>query len=586
MINYIFPIVLLLYPLLKVNQGVDYTDSMYSLGNFRFFTQMEGMWVIATFLANVVGFLFMQLPFAGTYLGMRIYTGLFISAMALISYFWLRKKMPAWLVFVGEVMAIGFCWCPTTILYNYLTYFFMLIALIFLYEGLITEKNWKLGLAGVMLGFNMMVRFPNVIETGFILAVWLYGYFKKKKVSKILVETLWCIGGYLLGFGIVFVVIILLYGAGAYVQMMQSLFTMTDTATSYSPAEMVLACIREYVKGMIWPLSMAIYTLVTALIFWVKKGQYVPIKKGITLAGILVLFRLFYAKGMFNINYTTYPSIFQWCTTFTILAILIGIAVFFHKQVEAEEKLLYIIVLLVIAITPIGSNNNLFPIFNNLFLIAPVTLYGIYYIIRKVSKWSGGFPIQAMFILVVTAVLIQSVGFGTTFVFRGVKKETKRDTKIENNDILKGMYTNQEKAQAIEDLTIFCEENQLIGEGHSLLVFGHIPGIPYILDTPCAISTSWPDLESYTYQVFEQDMKKMQAEGQTPTIIVNNGIGAYYNQDEQAMSLYEEIKDDTEAPISSIKEDIKIEYLINYMESENYIQIYENERFRIYQKEG
>lgn len=34
--------------------------------------------------------------------------------------------MPAWMAFAGEIIAISFCWCPSTILYNYLTYFLFL----------------------------------------------------------------------------------------------------------------------------------------------------------------------------------------------------------------------------------------------------------------------------------------------------------------------------------------------------------------------------------------------------------------------------------------------------------------------------
>ena len=32
-----FPLILLLFPLLKINQGIDLTDTPYSLGNYRFF---------------------------------------------------------------------------------------------------------------------------------------------------------------------------------------------------------------------------------------------------------------------------------------------------------------------------------------------------------------------------------------------------------------------------------------------------------------------------------------------------------------------------------------------------------------------
>ena len=80
MAKYVFPILLFLYPLLWMNQGIDVSDPMYSLTNFRFFPQMEGSWALATYLANVTGWLLMKLPFGGTLLGMNFYIWLSASA--------------------------------------------------------------------------------------------------------------------------------------------------------------------------------------------------------------------------------------------------------------------------------------------------------------------------------------------------------------------------------------------------------------------------------------------------------------------------------------------------------------------------
>ena len=93
--KFIFPCLLLIYPLLWVNQGIDVSDPMYSLTNFRFFPELKGSWAIATYLANVAGWLLMKLPFGGTLLGISFYTRLVISAMALLSYYFLKGKMPA-----------------------------------------------------------------------------------------------------------------------------------------------------------------------------------------------------------------------------------------------------------------------------------------------------------------------------------------------------------------------------------------------------------------------------------------------------------------------------------------------------------
>ena len=139
--KYIFPLLLFLYPFLTVNQGVDVSDSSYSFSNFLFFERMEGMWVVSTYVSNVVGWLLTKLPFGATILGMKMYATLLISGTVLLVYKVFVKWMPAWIVFLGEMIAIGFCWIPAGILYNYLSYFFFTLGAILLYQGLVEEKD-------------------------------------------------------------------------------------------------------------------------------------------------------------------------------------------------------------------------------------------------------------------------------------------------------------------------------------------------------------------------------------------------------------------------------------------------------------
>ena len=121
----LFPLLLTLYPLIGIRQGLDVSDTLYSLSNFQYFTTMDGTWMVATFLANVLGSLLMCLPFGGTLIGIYFYTSLLQSVTAVLVYRSLKKRMPAVLVFAGEMAALGLCWCPSVILYNYLTYLLM-----------------------------------------------------------------------------------------------------------------------------------------------------------------------------------------------------------------------------------------------------------------------------------------------------------------------------------------------------------------------------------------------------------------------------------------------------------------------------
>ena len=197
----VFPLVLLVFPLLLANQGIDVSDTTYSLGYYRFMEEMDVTWVLATYLANVAGAFLMKLPMGDTLLGMNFYTGLLVSATGLLCYAALSRWMPAWMAFAGELTALALCWCPTTILYNYLTYFLFSAGSLFLGRALFTGKSVCYVLAGVCLGLNVTVRFSNLTEAALILAVWFAGWLERAKPAVTVKRTGLCLAGYLAGFG-------------------------------------------------------------------------------------------------------------------------------------------------------------------------------------------------------------------------------------------------------------------------------------------------------------------------------------------------------------------------------------------------
>ena len=141
----IFVVVLAFYPLRHINWGLDLWDTGYNYANFQYMgtDHMDPMWLFSTYLANVVGHFLSCLPNARTLWGMNLYTGLLVSLLALAGFFFSTRvlKMPVWVAFLGEFLAVSLCWCPTALLYNYLTYVLVLICLILLYHGLTKEKN-------------------------------------------------------------------------------------------------------------------------------------------------------------------------------------------------------------------------------------------------------------------------------------------------------------------------------------------------------------------------------------------------------------------------------------------------------------
>ena len=86
--SYIFPVILILYPLRHIHWGLDLWDTGYNYSNFQFagLEHMDPMWFFSTYLANIVGSALTKLPFADTLLGMNFYTGLFVSILAFLGY--------------------------------------------------------------------------------------------------------------------------------------------------------------------------------------------------------------------------------------------------------------------------------------------------------------------------------------------------------------------------------------------------------------------------------------------------------------------------------------------------------------------
>lgn len=595
--NGLFVIALALYPLMKINQGLDVVDTSYSLGNFQYFPTADGTWMVATYLANAVGYLFMQLPQGDTLIGMYFYTGLVVSLTALFSYFALRKKMQAWIAFLGEILAIGMCWCPTTILYNYLTYALMSVGIWFLYRGICmgwdaseaaAQKTRYFVFAGICLGANVAVRMPNVVQAVFILALWYGAWLQKAKVGTVIKDTLLCLVGYLAGFGVPFLTICGKYGMEAYPKMVKTMFAMTDKATDYKPTSMVTGMLGDYFTGLYWLAFAGVCVAFLYLVYLAKKLflKKLTVKKLsaiewlyrlVCILVFTVLIRFYWGRGMFDFRYYNYGSIYLWAVLFLLVTVACAVWVLLDRRGKCgEEKVLALLVLLQMFVTPLGSNNALYPMINNLFLAAPFTLWICCRWFAKTRGKEIHVPWKILLAMFGIMVLIQSIGFHTQFVFLDGVWGEKRDTLAEGIPKAEGIHTNRENAELLADLAAYAKERQFAGR--EVILYGEIPGLSYFLDMPTAISTSWPDLDSYRMVQFEEDMAEVEKKMETsrPVVIVASAIAAYRGEDAEA---YEWFGVDEEA----YDADEKVALLLQFLEEYDYEETFCNMRYAVYE---
>lgn len=519
-VNYIFPLVLLLYPLGKIGLGIDLTDSCYGLVNFRFFPHAGREWTVATYLANVLGAFLVRLPFGDTLIGIRFYTGLLVSAMALLSYYFLKGKMPAWIAFLGEVVAVSLCWIPTTSLYNYLTFFLFLCGSVTLYRGLVWRRHLLLALAGVFLGMSTLTRLPNILECGLIVAVFYYGRIKKKTAGEIGKDVAACVAGFLAAFAIGYAAVCLQFGTDAYGQMLAGLSGYGATDATYSPLSMVGAIAGAYLVSLKWVFLLLAAAAMGVVMFLIAPGRFEKWKMGVYLCMLPVLLRLLWGRGMFNFQYAFYWSVFQWCMVLLYAAIGLCLWALFNPVIFRRDKLLALLVLLVILITPIGSNNETYPNMNNLFLAAPVTFWLGYRVYLTLRRKVEAFPVRAMCIFVMAVLLVQSLGFGTHAVFRDSIDGQKRDSRVHGNRKLAGVRTNAANAESLQDVVDFVNQN--VQGMQTVITFGDVPGFGWLFDMPSELSHDWPDMNTYPVGTMRQDLEGVRYKNHgLPLIMIN-----------------------------------------------------------------
>ena len=495
----IFPIILSLVALCKIGRGFDISDTGYNYGNFVYLPGLDSMWYCSTFLANMLGRLFSFMPFGHTLIGLNFYTGLVKVALVLIAYYFFRNtvKLSSSITFFAELIAVCLCWCPTALIYNYLSYLLFFLGAMFLYKGLVDDKGKFLVIAGVCLGSNVFVRFPNICEMALIVGLWFWCFINKCKISEYFKKTGLCVAGYFGSAAVFMIIISMIKGFGGYVQAIRELFSMTDEATQYSGGGMIRGIYMAY-RNTLYYQKFILAVFVLAFIIWMVGKKYKSASTGLITLLMIGLGYLLFRVNLFTGNYQEYNSIYGLGACMMGLSIVILIIPVFMKNVDARLKLLCVLSLIVIGITPLGTNNELYANFNNLFLVFPVVLY----LVCNIPDWKGLFGVKFALALFICLFAYQSINFGLTFTFRDGKEMSQNTYAV--NKVTDGVLTQQNKAEEILEL------NKLLSDhDRSILTYGDVPGAAFYFELTPALSSTWSSLPSFSTTKFTNEMSAL-----------------------------------------------------------------------------
>ena len=145
---------------------------------------------------------------------------------------------------------------------------------------------------------------------------------------------------------------------------------------------------------------------------------------------------------------------------------------------------------------------------------------------------------MSMLIVIFGVFVIQATCFHFGFVFRDGMDGTPRDVCVEKNETfpaLAGMYTGADNARTLVELSEYLKSVRDGAEGAdgtndisdisdkgvtSAIYWGDCPGLAYLLRLKPALSTTWPDLESYSLSRFKEDLNDVEKGEDHPAVIV------------------------------------------------------------------
>ena len=564
----IYIVLLAVFSLWGYGRGADLSDTTYSLANYRFMDAMTGSWKYATFLSNLTGVVLLKLSShagafflktGGSLLFMNIFTDVLLLAVVLVIFFSMRKFIPSPVLFLSLVTAIGLCLIPKVILYQYLSFYLFTFSCILILYGIKSGKNLYYIFAGIVLGINLFVRISNAVEVLLIVWVWYGEYLKKDDKSdktllkKILSDTLLCVAGYAAGVLIAFIIFVIyaLSNGSSPVAELQAVVGWVmgllsgesgSSAGGYSMGDMLLVILDSYLGNLKWALLLMaelvlgmlffkfVFTDITAecgsdsetgekiggpAAFIKSNEKFLKIAFTVLYAGgVLLTFAYLERNGMFNFEYWNTGSIYRLYVVFLIISIVLFVLTIVSKRFETDAKLLSFMSLLIIFITPLGTNNHLYAVMNNSFLIVPVAFYIISRIVTMLKGKNMFYPFAVMFLVL------------TSYTFKDCESgEQTRDVFGFYVPELAGMKAEAGHTEALKELylsldTLFWETDKgLYDDG--LIAWGPVPGLHYVLDVPPALSNLWPSLDSYSGDDMFDELMAMMAVKKHPVVIAS-----------------------------------------------------------------
>ena len=511
---------IIIYPLLFIWQGFDFIDTGYSLTSYQqIFNDPESVsYGFVNWLTNIIGGLWILL-FGDSLglLGINI-AGILVFYLTIwLSYLILKPYIEQKYLLIGLLLALIFIRNFLFFLYyNNLTSLFFFASALFIINGLRNSKNWQIIISGLLLGFNIFIRLPNVLGFSLIFGIFFYGYISKNTVMIQVKQTISFVLGYATAILLTILAMKTLGHYEIFVNSLSMLFNMaSDTKASHNFPALFVIYVKEYMKVIVFLFIGCLVLLVISKFFSLFKKHYLYYGFVITL-GIVTLLCLL---SNYQVKFTHYVILMS--VGFLYLILLSYITNI--EKSTANFRLVCSIALLILIITPLGSTNGQRIATYGMWIPIPIAFFYIFRLkdmsiefksTKNLSsnKFKFGLNIKETNLLrnfTVTSFIVFSLLSALLYTYQDSPNRIDMRYSIKNQR-LKGIFTTKEKALAVEELLI--EMNKYVNENDYLLAYNAIPMLYFLTKTKPYLYNSWTAFYS-SYQL-KQALEKAMNERQ------------------------------------------------------------------------
>ncbi len=570
--NYWIIAAILIYPLLFIWQGLDFTDLGYCLTNYQQIfndpTSISSSFT-GTWLTNVIGGLWLTCFGKFGLVGVRFASVLIVYITILFAYLTLKPYINQRHLLIGLLLALILIQRSYLIHYNNLTAMLLVIGVFCLIKGLKENENEWIFLAGLVLAVNIFVRISNILGFSLIICIIFYGYLYdipwKKQMKTIFIFLF----GYLTAIASILLAMKLIGHYELFLNGFLALFSMGTSSTSgHGSAALIKLFIVDHVEAAILlVVGLTLIVLLSKGLNWIKSKSnqvYVVLFIGLIMAIVII--------SVYQNIYYRYAIIML---VGFLYFILLAYTFNFYK-VTNDFRVLTLVAFVVLLITPLGSDNGMRIATYGMWLAIPIAFSCLMSLsdtitVTKQTRWDYFKPGRSQTNILICLVL---AGF-SIFALVGAWQYTYRDSSNRlamryavNHPLLKGVFTTKERAITVQQLV--DQLDNYVKPNDYLLAYEAIPMVHYLTNTRPYLYNSWPML--YEPEDFSDALQRAQYErDMLPVIIRAKCSTIIFNWPEES-DLPHSTRHDTDRIIME-----------EFIETEGYRVVWENNTFQILQ---